>query len=284
MRAPWHDLAAMWQDGRVATLPRHQEEFVADGDDEQGQPEPEGSPTMEGVPEGSPTMEGMAEGSPTPEGVPAESPGPRRRRRRKKSAAAAVVSTAGGAVDAVGGVAPTEESQGPDRTATDAPPATAETTPQASSPAEAPPPEEADVPTPATVAATSSARASRGPSVWIATVALLLLLAIAGGIGFGAASLVPGFADAQRPLVTLPPPTPKPTLPPLPTEEPTITPEPLPTPSPTPSPKIHIVKKGQNLTQIAARYGVTVEAIASANGITNPNLIEPGQKLIIPSR
>ncbi|MCG2769259.1 MAG: LysM peptidoglycan-binding domain-containing protein [Chloroflexota bacterium] len=45
----------------------------------------------------------------------------------------------------------------------------------------------------------------------------------------------------------------------------------------------HIVKWGENLTKIAAMYGVTVEAIMTANGLTNPNLIYAGQKLLIPS-
>ena len=41
--------------------------------------------------------------------------------------------------------------------------------------------------------------------------------------------------------------------------------------------------RGENLTQIATRYGVTVEAIVRTNGIADPNLIEPGQRLIIPN-
>lgn len=45
----------------------------------------------------------------------------------------------------------------------------------------------------------------------------------------------------------------------------------------------HIVKWGENLTQIARMYGVTVEEIMTANGLTNPNLIYAGQKLLIPS-
>jgi putative chitinase len=35
--------------------------------------------------------------------------------------------------------------------------------------------------------------------------------------------------------------------------------------------------------RIALRYGVTVDALAAANGISNPNQIYVGQKLIIPS-
>jgi putative chitinase len=45
---------------------------------------------------------------------------------------------------------------------------------------------------------------------------------------------------------------------------------------------IHIVQWGENLFRIALRYGTTVEAIASANGIVNPNRIYAGQRLIIP--
>ncbi|MCC7354635.1 MAG: LysM peptidoglycan-binding domain-containing protein, partial [Anaerolineae bacterium] len=34
---------------------------------------------------------------------------------------------------------------------------------------------------------------------------------------------------------------------------------------------IHIVQRGETLNKIAARYGVTVQAIVQANNITNPN-------------
>jgi LysM repeat protein len=44
----------------------------------------------------------------------------------------------------------------------------------------------------------------------------------------------------------------------------------------------HTVQAGENLYQIARQYGTTAEAIAQANGITNPNLIFVGQVLIIP--
>ncbi len=45
---------------------------------------------------------------------------------------------------------------------------------------------------------------------------------------------------------------------------------------------IHIVRRGENLTRIAARYGTTVRAIVRANGLRNPNLIYVGQRLRIP--
>jgi LysM repeat protein len=47
-------------------------------------------------------------------------------------------------------------------------------------------------------------------------------------------------------------------------------------------PVYHVVKPGQNLTQIANYYGVTVQAIVNANNLWNPNLIYTGQRLLIP--
>jgi LysM repeat protein len=44
----------------------------------------------------------------------------------------------------------------------------------------------------------------------------------------------------------------------------------------------HVVKAGQNLTQIAALYGVSVAAIVQANNLFNPNIIYVGQVLLIP--
>ena len=44
----------------------------------------------------------------------------------------------------------------------------------------------------------------------------------------------------------------------------------------------YTVQAGDTLYSIARRYGTTVEAIQSANGIVNPSNIQAGQKLIIP--
>jgi nucleoid-associated protein YgaU len=111
---------------------------------------------------------------------------------------------------------------------------------------------------------------------------ILIVLAIGVGLGFGAAALVPSFVDASPPTVTLAPATERPTPPPVPTERPTPSPSPTPSPVPSPTPLVHTVRRGENLTQIANRYDVTVEAVVAANGIKNANLIEVGQKLIIP--
>jgi len=44
----------------------------------------------------------------------------------------------------------------------------------------------------------------------------------------------------------------------------------------------YVVGRGDTLARIAARFGTTVAAIASTNGIGNPNLIYTGQQLRIP--
>jgi len=46
--------------------------------------------------------------------------------------------------------------------------------------------------------------------------------------------------------------------------------------------RTHVVQPGENLFRIALKYGVTVQAIAVANDISNVNLIYPGQTLVIP--
>lgn len=48
--------------------------------------------------------------------------------------------------------------------------------------------------------------------------------------------------------------------------------------------QVHVVKRGETLSSIAARYGTTVQAIATANGLGNTNLIYVGQRLAIPSQ
>ncbi len=49
-------------------------------------------------------------------------------------------------------------------------------------------------------------------------------------------------------------------------------------------PGSYVVASGDTLSSISARYGVSVSALASANGISNPNFIEAGATLIIPGQ
>ena len=49
--------------------------------------------------------------------------------------------------------------------------------------------------------------------------------------------------------------------------------------------RFHIVRRGETLSAIAQRYygtTATLDKLQKANGITNPDKIAPGMKLIIP--
>jgi LysM repeat protein len=45
----------------------------------------------------------------------------------------------------------------------------------------------------------------------------------------------------------------------------------------------HVVQEGESLFRIAGAYGSTARAIAEANDLANPDLIRPGQELIVPA-
>ncbi len=67
---------------------------------------------------------------------------------------------------------------------------------------------------------------------------------------------------------------------------PVILPPPAATPTPTTPPSgntTYVVQGGDTLFAIAARLGVSAQAIIAANGLTNPNLLFVGQQLIIPA-
>ncbi len=55
-------------------------------------------------------------------------------------------------------------------------------------------------------------------------------------------------------------------------------------PAPAASGARYTVRPGDTLSAIGARFGVSYQAIARANGIANPNLIYAGQQLVIPGR
>jgi LysM repeat protein len=56
------------------------------------------------------------------------------------------------------------------------------------------------------------------------------------------------------------------------------------TPGAAAAQRVHVVAKGHTLSAIAGRYGVSVEDICQANGISPKVMLKPGQKLIIPSK
>jgi murein DD-endopeptidase MepM/ murein hydrolase activator NlpD len=55
-----------------------------------------------------------------------------------------------------------------------------------------------------------------------------------------------------------------------------------PDPAAPPIPRVHVVQDGENLTMIAANFGVTVEEILAVNNLANGDLLQVGQELIIP--
>nr|HID14074.1 LysM peptidoglycan-binding domain-containing protein [Anaerolineae bacterium] len=57
----------------------------------------------------------------------------------------------------------------------------------------------------------------------------------------------------------------------------------LATPALAQGPIVHVVQRGENLFRIALRYGVTVDALAAANGLSNVSRIYAEQRLTIPT-
>ena len=125
---------------------------------------------------------------------------------------------------------------------------------------------------------------------WVLGSLLVLIAALVAGLG--TAYLVGSLRQVPPPqsLITpTPAPTPRPTASPAPTaaSSPTLGPVVSPTPSlvPTPevTPLVHVVQPGESISLIAVQYGTTVDAIVDLNGLQNPNLIVPGQELLIPA-
>jgi LysM domain len=97
-----------------------------------------------------------------------------------------------------------------------------------------------------------------------------------------AASPTPSLRPTAEPtLAPTPAPTAEPTLEPTPapTLEPTVAPTPVPTAEPTQ--RTYRVQSGDTLGAIATQFGVTVQAIKDANGLTS-DIINIGQVLVIP--
>jgi LysM repeat protein len=52
--------------------------------------------------------------------------------------------------------------------------------------------------------------------------------------------------------------------------------------APSSGTEYHVVQRGETMLTIAVSYGISVQDLASANGISDPDLISVGQSLIIP--
>ena len=92
--------------------------------------------------------------------------------------------------------------------------------------------------------------------------------------------------DEQPPAPAAEAPTPE--VVPAAAEEPAPAPEPEPAPAPPPpppAPRTYTVVSGDTLWAISERFygdGSKYQVIADASGISNPDLIHPGQELTIP--
>ena len=53
-------------------------------------------------------------------------------------------------------------------------------------------------------------------------------------------------------------------------------------PAPVSSSRYHVVKKGESLGAIAKMHGIPTATVVTANKLKNANMIEPGQRLVIP--
>jgi LysM repeat protein len=102
-----------------------------------------------------------------------------------------------------------------------------------------------------------------------------------------AAVTSPSPAGSPSPSAGTPAPSPSPVASPSPkpSARPTARPSRSPVPSATSVPsgsQTYVVQKNDTLSSIAAKFHTTVKALASANGITDPRVIHPGQVLVIP--
>jgi len=99
-------------------------------------------------------------------------------------------------------------------------------------------------------------------------------------------TLTPSSTPTNTPTATATPtasPTPTDTPTPMPTATPTDTPTPTASATPTVGATFeYIVQQGDTLATIAARFGVTWEAIAQINGLNAASVIYVGQKLLVP--
>lgn len=92
--------------------------------------------------------------------------------------------------------------------------------------------------------------------------------------------------------------TPQPTITPSPSDTPSaaptsasrltatppLTPPPATAaPADTATPVVHIVQQGETLLSIAFDYGVSLQTLQAVNGIDNPQLLQVGQQLVIPT-
>ena len=110
--------------------------------------------------------------------------------------------------------------------------------------------------------------------------------------GFVLAVVLIGLVACGKVVTPEPTVEPAPAGTPLPADTPTsrpsatapLTPPPATaTPTVTPTPIVHVVQSGDTLLSIAFDYGVNLQALQTVNGIDNPQFLQVGQELVIPT-
>lgn len=89
---------------------------------------------------------------------------------------------------------------------------------------------------------------------------------------------IPGTTPAS----TAPAPAPEIPVDEAPAEEPPAEPTPKPAPAPAPTSLVYTIVSGDTISGIAARHGVSTQAVLDANGLGWSSIIHPGQKITIP--
>jgi len=140
------------------------------------------------------------------------------------------------------------------------------------------------------------ARAVRGPLRRAAALVVAATAVAAVGVGVASGRLSgislplagPAEPSASGSATPAPVVTPAPSASPTPTTQPT---DPVPTPSatalatpaPTATPtRTYVVEEGDTVSDIAALFGSSVNAIVAANGLDDPDHLTVGQVLVIP--
>lgn len=108
-----------------------------------------------------------------------------------------------------------------------------------------------------------------------------------GSLAFGLALAACGPIDGTIPPIRIDPsatiaPVPSETPVPSPSPSATLAPSPTPTQTPTPTPVYHTVSGDDDMFGISLRYGVSLEALKTANPSVIPNAMGEGISLLIP--
>ncbi len=108
-------------------------------------------------------------------------------------------------------------------------------------------------------------------------VALALALALGGCVDATLPPLPGATVTSAETLRAYASPTPTPTLAPA-----LRSPTPTPIPQPTPTPFIYKVNGDDTMLGVAIHFGITLQALKTANPTVNPNFMSVGQPLVIP--